>query len=80
MPTNPTSPAPLLRHTRTSGLRRWLPCLSAFSHYNHALFFQDLGAGLVLATLLAPVGMGYAEASGLLPIYGLYATIIPLMA
>lgn len=80
MSTPPTTPAPLLRHTRTRGLRRWLPCLSAFSHYNRATFQQDLGAGLVLATLLAPVGMGYAEASGLLPIYGLYATVIPLVA
>jgi high affinity sulfate transporter 1 len=29
--------------------------------------------------LLAPVGMGYAEAAGLPAIYGLYATIIPLL-
>jgi high affinity sulfate transporter 1 len=50
------------------------------SNYNGTMFLQDLGAGLVLATLLAPVGMGYAEASGLPAIYGLYATIIPLMA
>ncbi len=80
MPSDTTSQPALLRHTRTSGLRRWLPCLSAFRHYSRSTFLQDLGAGLVLATLLAPVGMGYAEASGLPPIYGLYATIVPLMA
>lgn len=35
-------------------------------------------AGLVLTSLLVPAGMGYAEASGLPAITGLYATIIPL--
>ncbi len=37
-------------------------------------------AGLVLVAILVPVGMGYAEASGLPAIYGLYATIVPLIA
>ena len=36
-------------------------------------------AGLVLTAVLVPVGMGYAEASGLPAIYGLYATMIPLI-
>ncbi len=67
------------RHTRHAGLRRWLPGLSLLRNYNLATFSKDLGAGLVLTALLAPVGMGYAEATGLSPIYGLYATIIPLL-
>ena len=37
-------------------------------------------AGIVLATMLVPVGIAYASASGLPGIYGLYATIIPLLA
>jgi high affinity sulfate transporter 1 len=37
-------------------------------------------AGIVLTALLVPAGMGYAEASGLPAIYGLYATIVPLVA
>src|SRR4029453_194396 len=36
-------------------------------------------AGLVLTALLVPVGMGYAQAAGLPPITGLYATIVPLV-
>jgi high affinity sulfate transporter 1 len=36
-------------------------------------------AGVVLATMLVPVGIAYAVASGLPGIYGLYATIIPLL-
>jgi high affinity sulfate transporter 1 len=37
-------------------------------------------AGLVLTAFLVPVGMGYAQAAGLPPITGLYATIVPLLA
>jgi high affinity sulfate transporter 1 len=36
-------------------------------------------AGLVLATMLVPVGIAYAAASGLPGIHGLYATIVPLL-
>jgi high affinity sulfate transporter 1 len=41
---------------------------------------QDISAGLVLTAILIPAGMGYAEAAGLPAIYGLYTTIIPLVA
>ena len=41
---------------------------------------QDLGAGLVMTTMLVPVGIAYAEASGVPGINGLYATIAPLLA
>ncbi len=76
----PEAAATLIRHTRTRGLRRWLPGLALLARYNRSLFSQDLAAGLALTALLAPVGMGYAEAAGLSPIYGLYATIVPLLA
>jgi high affinity sulfate transporter 1 len=41
---------------------------------------HDLVAGVVLATMLVPVGIAYAVASGVPGICGLYATIIPLLA
>ena len=41
---------------------------------------SDLVAGLVLTTMLVPVGIAYAVASGVPGIYGLYATIVPLLA
>ena len=37
-------------------------------------------AALVLTTMLVPVGIAYAVASGLPGVYGLYATIVPLLA
>ena len=41
---------------------------------------HDIAAGVVLATMLVPVGIAYAAASGVPGIYGLYATIVPLLA
>ena len=41
---------------------------------------HDVVAGMVLATMLVPVGIAYAVASGLPGICGLYATIVPLLA
>lgn len=74
------SPDPVvLRHTRTRGLRRWLPGISLVINYNRERFWRDLGAGITLAAFLAPVGMGYAGAAGLPPITGLYASIVPLL-
>jgi high affinity sulfate transporter 1 len=41
---------------------------------------KDFTAGLVLTTMLVPVGIAYATASGVPGINGLYATIVPLLA
>ncbi len=57
---------------------RWLPGLRVLQSYNPAWLRNDIAAGLVLTAVLVPVGMAYAEASGLPPITGLYATILPL--
>jgi high affinity sulfate transporter 1 len=60
--------------------KRWLPGLQILMEYQTAWFARDLMAGLVLTTMLVPVGIAYALASGVPGIYGLYATIIPLLA
>lgn len=61
------------------GWQRWLPGLQTLQHYKAAWLAHDITAGLVLTTMLVPVGIAYAEASGVPGIYGLYATIIPLL-
>jgi high affinity sulfate transporter 1 len=48
--------------------------------YDPSWLRHDIFAGLVLTTMLVPVGIAYAEASGLPGIHGLYATIVPLLA
>jgi high affinity sulfate transporter 1 len=60
--------------------KRWLPGLQILREYKAAWFAHDLMAGLVLTTMLVPVGIAYALASGVPGIYGLYATIVPLLA
>jgi high affinity sulfate transporter 1 len=59
---------------------RWLPGLQIVSRYEASWLPHDLMAGLVLTTMLVPVGIAYAVASGVPGIYGLYATIVPLLA
>lgn len=62
-----------------SAWRRWMPGVTVLRHYQRDWLFSDIVAGLVLTAILVPVGMGYAEASGVPPINGLYATIVPLL-
>ena len=63
-----------------NGWQRWVPGLAIFQHYQLKWLGNDLAAGLVLTSMLVPVGIAYAVASGLPGIYGLYATIFPLLA
>jgi MFS superfamily sulfate permease-like transporter len=63
----------------SAGPRRWLPGLQTLRVYQRSWLPRDVMAGIVLTALLVPAGMGYAEASGLPAIYGLYATIVPLV-
>jgi len=69
-----------VRTAQPHGVSRWIPGLAALRTYQRPWLAKDLVAGLVLTAILVPVGMGYAEAAGLPAIYGLYATIVPLIA
>ena len=81
-----SSPVPepgRIAHRNTSvqsGWSRWLPGLRTLREYQIAWLRHDIMAGLVLTTMLVPVGIAYAVASGVPGIYGLYATIVPLLA
>ncbi len=59
---------------------RWMPGVRVLREYRRAWLRHDVVAGLVLTTMLVPVGIAYAEASGVPGICGLYATIVPLLA
>jgi len=62
------------------GWMRWLPGLVTLRQYQISWLAHDVAAGVVLTTMLVPVGIAYAVASGVPGIYGLYATIVPLLA
>ncbi len=63
-----------------AGWQRWVPGLQTLREYRPEWLGPDIAAGLVLTTMLVPVGIAYAEASGVPGIYGLYATIFPMLA
>src|SRR3954447_874724 len=63
-----------------NGWLQRLPGLQILREYQLGWLRNDIVAGIVLSTMLVPVGIAYAVASGLPGIYGLYATIIPLIA
>jgi len=63
-----------------TGWISWLPGLTTLRRYELPWLRHDLVAGLVMTTMLVPVGIAYAEASGVPGINGLYATIVPLLA
>lgn len=60
-------------------LLSWMPGLHTLLHYRREWLLHDVVAGLALSAILVPVGMGYAQASGVEAIYGLYATMVPLI-
>ena len=68
------------KYAHQPGRPRWVPGIEILRGYVVMWLGQDVKAGLVLTKMLVPVGVAYAEASGVPGIYGLYATIIPLMA
>jgi high affinity sulfate transporter 1 len=78
--TEPSRIARPAKEANRSGLIRWLPGLVTLRRYELSWLRRDLVAGLVMTTMLVPVGIAYAEASGVPGINGLYATIVPLLA
>jgi high affinity sulfate transporter 1 len=83
LPSPTTEPGRIARHAtlvNRTGWMRWLPGLNTLRRYELSWLRHDLVAGLVMTTMLVPVGIAYAEASGVPGINGLYATIVPLLA
>ncbi|MBC8635497.1 sulfate permease [Caballeronia sp. EK] len=78
-----TDHTPRSRQVVTGTVQRWmrhLPIVAMFGSYRAGWLKNDIIAGLVLTTMLVPVGIAYAEASGVPGVCGLYATIVPLLA
>ncbi|NKJ50400.1 sodium-independent anion transporter [Burkholderia sp. SG-MS1] len=80
MQSDPSTPAAGHAANRPQGWLRWLPGLVMLKGYQLSWLPKDVTAGLVLTTMLVPVGIAYAEASGVPGVVGLYATIVPLLA
>jgi high affinity sulfate transporter 1 len=59
---------------------RLIPIVALLQDYPKTWLRPDLIAGLVLATMLVPQGMAYAELTGLPAVTGIYTTIAALVA
>ncbi len=59
-------------------MQKILPFLKWLPHYKGYFFLKDLVAGLTVGIILIPQGMAYALIAGLPPVYGLYASLIPV--
>ena len=66
-PSHPIEPGRIARdamQANRTGWMRWLPGLNTLRQYESSWLRHDLVAGLVMTTMLVPVGIAYAEASG----------------
>ncbi len=62
-----------------AGIGRRIPGLRVAQTYQRSWTRSDVVAGVVLAAILVPQGMAYAELAGLPPVTGLYTTIACLI-
>jgi len=60
-------------------LKKYIPALAWLPNYSSEQLKGDLSAGLTVGVMLIPQGMAYAMIAGMPPIYGLYASTIPLI-
>ncbi|MFT4986745.1 MAG: SulP family sulfate permease [Glaciecola sp.] len=60
-------------------MNKYLPFIDWITNYRKDFLQGDLTAGLTVGVMLIPQGMAYAMLAGLPPIYGLYASTIPLI-
>ena len=58
-----------------SGVAKWIPGLRTVRTYDRRWTRSDIVAGVVLAAILVPQGLAYAELAGLPPVTGLYTSI-----
>ena len=74
MQLSPERQPPKFREYKSPVVPEWV------REYGVKVGLRDLSAGLIVSVMLIPQGMAYAYLAGMPPIYGLYASIVPLCA
>ncbi|NNF81146.1 MAG: solute carrier family 26 protein [Flavobacteriaceae bacterium] len=60
-------------------LKAFFPIIDWIKAYQKPWLKGDLSAGLTVGVMLIPQGMAYASIAGLPAVYGLYASVIPIL-
>ena len=60
-------------------MNRHLPILDWLPKYQRKYLSTDILAGITVGVMVIPQGMAYGMLAGLPPIYGLYATLVPMI-
>lgn len=60
-------------------LKSMIPAIGWMKNYRKEQLKGDIPAGLTVGVMLIPQGMAYAMIAGMPPIYGLYASTLPLI-
>lgn len=60
-------------------IEKLIPAARWLREYRRSELPGDLSAGVTVAVMLVPQGMAYAMLAGLPPVYGLYASTLPLL-
>lgn len=61
-------------------VRRFVPGLAVLAGYNSSWFRYDLLAGVSVAAVALPIAIAYSQLVGVPPVYGIYASLLPLVA
>lgn len=56
-----------------------MPIFQTLRNYKKEYIAKDILTGIVIAAVSIPISMGYAEVSGISPIYGLYGSVFPIL-
>ncbi|WP_310599408.1 SulP family inorganic anion transporter [Desulfobulbus sp.] len=67
-------------HALTRLLKRFVPGLLPLVRYQRSDLRHDCIAGCSVAAVALPVGIAYAAVAGVPPVYGIYASLLPLFA
>ena len=59
--------------------KSFLPILDWLPTYKKSWLKADIAAGLTIGVMLIPQGMAYASIAGMPAVYGLYASIVPII-
>lgn len=63
----------------SSKISQYIPAVDWIKNYSGDHFKGDINAGTTVGIMLIPQGMAYAVLAGMPPVYGLYASIVPLL-